>query len=434
VERLLETNLLTWKQQKSRKPLLIDGARQVGKSYLVEHRFGGNHFVQVHKLDFRATPAAHELFANSLEPKAILANVELFLEQDINTETDLIFFDEIGECQRAVDSLKYFAEHRPDIFLCASGSNIGLLDSFPVGKTHTLELFPLSFEEFLMASPDQKLLQKYREMSRLRLVHDKLWSHLLDYYYVGGMPEAVKAWFEQGDNKGTNERINGVKQIHQDLIRDYERDFGKYSAMDIERVFRNVPLQLARDTDDSVRRYVFKGVLEKRKRYLELRGPIDWLEKSKLVSKCYPIDSKPVPPLRTLSKENMFKLFFFDIGLLGHLLDIDYREQRKQHMIVKGFIAENFVQNELRAKGVYPIYSWNEGNSEIEFLCKTQGGGIIPVEVKSGKRTHAKSLAVYKKKYNPDRTLKLIGATGGNNGDEKNLVWPIYYAGFLATL
>lgn len=436
MERLLEKDLLLWKQQETRKPLLIDGARQVGKSYLLEYRFGQRHFNRVHKLDFLANPVAHDLFEGSLEPRDILTNIELLLGEDIDTSTDLIFLDEIGECQRAVDSLKYFAEQRPDIFLCASGSNIGLLDSFPVGKTQTLELFPLSFEEFLMASADTKLLNCYREMSRLKIVHDKLWSQLLDYYYVGGMPAAVYAWFEQSET-GINERIANIRGIQRDLIRDYERDFGKYcgklNAMDIERVFHNVPLQLARDTDASVKRYIFKGVLEKRKRYLDLRGPIDWLNKSKLIAKCYPIETKPVTPLKALTKENMFKLFFFDIGLLGQLLEIDYREQRQQQMIVKGFIAENFVQNELRVKGIYPSYSWNEGNSEIEFLYKTQEGEIIPVEIKSGKRTRAKSLQVYKKKYQPERTLKLMGAVGGNQ-DKKDLVWPVYYASFITTL
>lgn len=429
MERLAEQDLVDWIQQKTRKPLLLDGARQTGKSYLIGKLFGEKYFKHTHILDFRTNKAAHALFENSLEPEDIISNIEVFLGIDIDPASDLIFFDEIGECQDAVDSLKYFAEKRPDLFLCASGSNIGLLNSFPVGKVQSLALQPLSFEEFLMASEEHKLLDSYRSMSRLKIVHDKLWHYLLDYYFVGGMPEAVKVWYEHSSS-GINERAAKTSKVHQDLIMGYERDFGKYSgtisAIEISAVFKNIPLQLSKNTNDSVKRYLFKDVIAKKNRYQQLKGAIDWLEKTKLVSKCFPIGSEPVSPLKILTKENIFKLFFFDVGLLGHILEITYKEQRAQSMIVKGYIAENFVQNELYAAGINPTYSWNEGNSEIEFLYKTASGDILPVEVKSGKRTRAKSFLAYKNRYQPKRTMKLIGSVGGN--DTKSLVWPIYYA------
>jgi hypothetical protein len=435
MERLAEHKLVSWKQQETRKPLLIDGARQAGKSYLIERLFGPKHFKRTHVLDFRLNKAAHALFETSLEPEDIIINIELLLGADINLSTDLIFFDEIGECQSAVDSLKYFAEKRSDIFLCASGSNIGLLGSFPVGKVQLLPLHPLCFEEFLMASGENKLLEHYRAVSRLKIVHDKLWQYLLDYYFVGGMPEAVKTWYS-AKNIGTNERARRTSEVHQSLISGYEKDFGKYSgavnALEIESVFKNIPSQLSKDTDDSVKRYLFKDVIKNKNRYQQLRGAIDWLEKAKLVSKCYPIDSKPITPLKSLIKENIFKLFLFDVGLLGHILEISYREQKQQEMIVKGFIAENYVQNELNAAGLSPTYSWNEGNSQIEFILKTNDGDLLPIEVKSGKRTRAKSLQVYKDKYHPKKTIKLIGSVGGTNTDD--VVWPIYYANFLNRL
>ena len=435
MRRLLEQALVAWKGQKDRKPVLLDGARQVGKSYLIERLFGPSQFARVHRLDLRETPVLHGLFGESLDPDILLANIELHLGSDINPASDLLFFDEIGECQRAVDALKYFAEKRPDIYLCASGSNIGLLESFPVGKVQMLELFPLSFEEFLMASGDERLLEKYREMSRLKIVHEKLWEQLLDYYYVGGMPEAVAGWFVN-QSLSINERTAGITRIHADLIKGYERDFGKYgdkiNAMDINRVFRDIPLQLSRHRDDSVKRFYFRDVLEKKTRYQQLKGPIDWLEKSGLTSKCYPVETRPVAPLKSLIRENIFKLFFFDVGLLAHLLELSYKEQKDQKMLIKGFIAENFVQNELRAAGIYPTYSWAEGQSEIEFLYKTRDGDILPVEVKSGKRTRSKSLAVYKQRYQPERTVKLVGGAGGTN--DRDIVWPLYYAAFLIRL
>ena len=436
MHRLLIQSLLNWKEQESRKPLLLDGARQVGKSYLIEHLFGKKHFDAVHKLDFLADPTLIQLFEDSLEPQVILDNIEIRFNVSINLETDLIFFDEAGECQGAINSLKYFAEKMPAVYVCASGSNIGLLDSFPVGKVHLLELFPLCFEEFLMASNNAGLLKAFQSQSRLKNVHDVLWKMLLDYYFVGGMPEAVDSWFSS--ELGMHERCEAVKQIHKDLVAGYLRDFGKYSgkahAQHIESVFLNIPRQLSKNIDGSVKRFTFKDVIAKKQRYTELRSPIDWLEKTKLISKCHPINSQPTTPLASLIKENMFKLFFFDVGLLGHVLGMEYSDQLAQKVNYKGYIAENFVQNELRARVAYPTYSWEEARGEIEFLHKDKQGSIIPVEVKSGSRTRAKSLQSYVDRYKPKYTIKLIGSVGGNNDDTKNLVWPLYYTQFLNSL
>ena len=434
MKRLLTQQLIDWKQQITRKPLLLDGARQVGKSYLIESLFGQNHFSKIHTLDFLSDPSLNELFDDGLDPSVVISNIEVRLNVSIDIEYDLIFFDEIGECQAAVNALKYFAEKMPKAFICASGSNIGLLDSFPVGKVQMLELFPFSFEEFLMASGREPLLKLFREQSRRKSVHEQLWKILLDYYFVGGMPEAVVAWYEEGES-GVVERSQKVKHIHRDLIIGYRRDLGKYSgkvnAQHIESVFDSVPRQLAKNVDDSVKRFVFKDGVEKKQRYSELRGPIDWLEKAKLVSKCYPIDSEPKAPLPVCIKPNIFKLFLFDVGLLGFLLEMEYTDQLAQKLSYKGYIAENFVQNELRATIGYPTYSWETARAEIEFIHKCKDGEIIPAEVKSGNRTRARSLRSYVERYSPSKTVKLIGSVGSNNQETTNVVWPLYYAQFL---
>ena len=437
MNRLLIHELLKWQASDSRKPILLDGARQVGKTYLLENLFGKENFNNVHKLDFLANPSLSKLFDESLEPSIVLNNIEIHLNISIDIKNDLIFFDEIGESQAAVNSLKYFSEQLPNAFICSTGSNIGLLDSFPVGKVQILELFPLCFEEFLMASDNQKLLGAFKEQSRLKSTHDLLWKALLDYYYVGGMPEAVTNWYKN-KSKGMHERTEIVKQVHRNLIDGYLRDFGKYSgkvnAQHIESVFRNVPRQLSKNIDSSVKRFIFKDVIIKKQRYTELSSPINWLEKTKLISKCYPINSQPRMPLASLIKENIFKLFFFDVGLLGHLLGMEYKDQLDQSTSYKGYIAENFVQNEIRTHIGYPIYSWEEGQSEIEFLHRAQDGEIIPIEVKSGSRTRAKSLTFYSKRYHPSKTIKLIGAAGGNNENKSSLVWPLYYTQFLSNI
>ena len=374
------------------------------------------------------------MFEDSLDPGSIVAGIEIRLNTNINLKTDLIFFDEIGECPKAVNSLKYFTEKFPTAYICASGSNIGLLDSFPVGKVRLLELFPLSFEEFLMAADREPLLRAFRKRAGQASTHEPLWKMLLDYYFVGGMPEAVQTWF--GSRARVRERCRQIKQIHHDLIGGYVRDFGKYSgkvnAQHIEAVFLNVPRQLSSNMDGSVRRFLFKDVVEKKRRYAELRTPIDWLGKAKLISKCYPITGRPAVPLKTRMKENVFKLFFFDVGLLGYMLEMEYEDQQKQMASYKGYIAENFVQNELRATGICPTYSWEQARSQIEFLHRCRNGDIIPVEVKSGSRTRAKSLHSFVKRYQPSKTVKLIGGRG--DGDSNYIVWPLYYAQFLCDL
>ncbi|WP_234996204.1 ATP-binding protein [Pseudobacteriovorax antillogorgiicola] len=423
-----------WKNSDARKPILIDGARQTGKTWLVEKLFAPS-FRKVHSFDFRENKQLHEYFSESLEPGRVLDNLMLHVGEDFDLANDLIFFDEIGECQGAVDSLKYFADYETPLYLCASGSNIGLLQSFPVGKVKVLNIWPMSFEEFLMASGDTQALRAYREQSRLMAAHTKLWKYLLDYFYVGGMPEAVASWFGHAD-AGINSRVEAVSQVHSDLVQGYYRDFGKYSghvdSMHIERVFNNVPVQLAKTLDNSVKRFVFKDVIPHKKRYLELSTPIDWLCKTKLISKSFLVDSAPRSPLKSLIKENMFKLYFFDLGILGHILEIGYQEQIAQKFIEKGFVAENFVQNELVRIFGNHTYFWSQGQSEIEFLLKVDDGSIVPVEVKSGKRTRAKSLMVYRDKYQPKKTIKLVGAAGGSS--ESELVWPLYYASYLDRL
>ena len=404
LQRLASAKLAAWQRRAERKPILIDGARQTGKSWLVGKLFGPRAFRKVHRLDFRAEPRLADLFAESLDPAVVVGNIEIELNERIDLRRDLLFLDEIGECQRAVDSLKYFAERQPNAFVCASGSNIGLLRSYPVGAVEELELFPLCFEEFLMASGLAPLTQAFRARRRNAATHRKLWRLLLDYYFVGGMPEAVAAWFEP--SRGALERAQAVTDIHRGLVNGYRRDFGKYAdpsaAQHIERVFQNVPVQLAANQDGSVARYRFKDVLPRRQRYRELAGPIDWLEKARLVWKCFPVEGRPRPPLQTMAKANRFRLYNFDVGLLGHMLGITYAEQQAQSASYKGYIAENFVQTELCARVGHPTYGWFQARAEIEFLHRGRRDGIVPVEVKSGQRTHARSFRSYIDRYGGD--------------------------------
>ena len=458
LQRLALAQLASWKRRAARKPVLIDGARQVGKSWLVGKLFGPREFRKVHWLDFRAEPRLANLFVGSLDSAKIVGNIEVALNERVDIERDLLFFDEVAECQRAVDSLKYFAERMPGAFVCASGSNIGLLRSFPVGQVEQMELFPLCFEEFVMAAGRPPLLDAFRSQRRNATTHAALWSLLQDYYFVGGMPEAVAAWFSQ--EQSALARAERVTAIQRDLVSGYRRDFGKYAghqdAQHIERVFDDVPAQLALNHDGSVARYRFKGVLPHRQRYQQLAGPIDWLQAARLVWKCFPVEGRPETPLRAHAKANRFRLFFFDVGLLGHMLGLTHAEgalsggargaspsQERalsggdQGASYKGFVAENFVQTELCARIGHPTYGWYAGRAEVEFLHRCRNGEVVPVEVKSGSRTQARSLRSYIDRYAPSRAIKLIGGLGGHRAGAQPgglETWPLYDAQFLKEL
>lgn len=435
MDRLAYQSLLEWKRRSNRKPVLLDGARQTGKTYLLETLFGEREFRQIHKLDFLENPELHDIFDGALHPDALIAKIELALARDINKKHDLIFFDEVGECERALNSLKFFAEKRPDVFLCASGSNLGLMRSFPVGKVEFLELFPMCFEEFLMACGSDLLLEAFRRQERNATVHNLLWDLLCDYCFVGGMPEAIAAWIEH--TEGMNSRIRRINDIQQSILAGLIRDFGKYDAPvpanQIESVFRNVASQLAQHADVSVRRYRFNQVLPRKQRYSSLSGPIAWLEKARLLWRCGLIASRPNPPLAALAKENLFKLYLFDVGILGNLLDMTYSDHRKQDLTNRGFFAENFFAMEYRTHVSYPMYSWQQAAAEIEFLHRSQKGVVYPIEVKSGKRTRAKSLRSYIDRFQPEHAIKFANVPRRTSAGRTS-IWPLYDVQFLQEL
>jgi len=434
MERTKLRKLVAWKDQKQRMPLLLDGARQVGKTYLLEKLFGERYFKKVVKLDFLENPELCSIFVGSKSPDHILNQIQITLGIDIDPGNDMVFFDEIGECQNALDSLKFFQEQRPEMYVCASGSNLGLLTSFPVGKVDELHLHPMSFEEFVIAHNNSHLTEAFQTGTRNDIVHSKLWSLLLDYYFVGGMPKAVSTWIS-GDKSRINALSNDVRQVQQALINGYIRDFGKYAprkstAMHIERVYRNIPTQLMKEIDGSVNRYQFSKVIPKKNGYRDLQGPIEYLMKTRLGSKNYIIEDQPRSPLKIQIKENRFKLFLHDIGLLHCLADISYQEIKLQNFDFKGYMAENFVHNEALSLGLEQTYSWHSQHmAELEFLFKRYDGEIVPVEVKSGKRTQAKSLKAYIERFNPKLAYKFTANIGGfRDGSLQTL--PLYYAAY----
>jgi len=322
----------------------------------------------------------------------------------------------------------------PQLFIAASGSNIGLLGSFPVGKVEQHNLRPLTFHEFLCASNQPILLNAYEKQVNSPAAHTKLFEQLIDYYFTGGMPEAVATWFTLA-NESILERTQAVSNIHADLIEGYKRDFGKYAekldSQLIESVFTHIPSQLSLVRDASVKRFKFKGVYRNKSRYADFETAISWLHRCRLSLQNYPLEGTPRSPLAAYKKNNKVKLFLFDVGLLNHMLGTGYKEIKLQDYEYKGYIAESFVQQELAAIGIEPSFSWADARAEIEFLINNEHGQIVPIEVKSGRRTRAKSLQSYINKCKPHKTIKLTGTQGSPVTEKEHIVMPLYYAKYV---
>lgn len=433
MKRSLNKKLLQWKQSKNRNPLILQGTRQTGKTYLIEE-FGSFHFPKIHSFNFHEEPFLSDCFNRSLNPFVILENLSLLKKQHIDLDKDLIFFDEIGECPKAIESLKYFCEKAPNVHLIAAGSLLGVKlagVSYPVGKVDELTLYPMDFEEFLWASGDDFSLKIYNERNRLAGAHFQLWSHFLNYYFTGGLPACVAKWFDP--KLSLFEKRLEVIKIQDNLVKSYINDFskhaGKINALHLEQLFREIPNQLAKVVDESVKRFRFAQVLPNKRSFHDLMPALSWLEKAGLTIKVFPIMTKPIYPFRALRKENIFKLYLFDIGILRSMLSLDYEQLQDQNYgFSKGYFAENYVGEAFMKSFDRDLYSWCENESEIEFIINHTKYGPIPVEVKSGVRTKSKSLNSYVQRYNPERTIKLVGTCGGNNSDRNNLVLPIYFA------
>jgi len=436
MQRILLKELIEWKNSNDRSPVMLDGARQVGKTYLVEKIFGAKYFNKVFKLNFEDNPAAKDIFSGSIKADDIIEKVSLYHQADFNAETDLLFFDEIGLCEQALNSLKYFREQRPDVYLCASGSNIGLINRYPVGQTYEMTLYPMSFHEFVLASPNKPMARAFENKDRSSTTHELLRELYRQYLYVGGMPAAVNKWF--ASLSPLIKKTLEIRKLQNDLITGYIRDFGKYDinnkslAANLEAVFRNVPKQLSNSVDTSVKRFKFSKVIRGKAGYRDFQSLIDYLTSTHLMSKSQIIEGKPPQPLSINHGESRFKLFSHDIGILHALLSIPYKQVIEQSFSYKGYAAENFAQNELLSSGINATYAWHsEGKAELEFLICNANGDTIPIEIKSGKNTKAKSLDAYLKIYNPPIAYKFCDLAGGV---QRNVVHtrPLYYISHAA--
>lgn len=434
MKRSFWNTLTQWKNAPLRKPMLVQGARQVGKTWILK-QFGQTQFKHCILLDFAENKELNGFFEPNLKPDRILTELGLYLGADITLEDTLLVFDEIQRCPEALTSLKYFYEKYPEAYICASGSLLGIglsEQNFPVGKVQREWLFPMSFFEFLDALEEEALGNALQAAAKKQTavsspIHRKAFGLFREYLICGGLPEVVETYIGLRDRRVA--AFQAARSLQKELVESYLDDIakhaGKLKAVRIASVFRNIPQQLARETT-GIRKFVFKDVLSGKSTYDELEAPIEWLARAGLIRRV-PICRTVRQPLAAYMEKNAFMLYLFDVGILGAMLDLDssvlYQYDFGQF---KGFLAENAVLNELACGGVDPVYTWREGSSEIEFLI-TFNGAPVPLEVKAGINTKAKSMRVFRQKYSPELAV-LLTAQGANQQDHGLLHAPLYLA------
>lgn len=435
MKRLIHQSLKRWKHKKNRKPLILKGVRQTGKTYSLKE-FGKMEYSAYHYLNFEENKKAAALFKGNFNPKSILNDLNFLLDRTIDIKNDLLIFDEIQACPEALTSLKYFAEELPELSLCCAGSLLGLSlndASFPVGKIDLLHMYPLCFAEFLEAINDSKSLAILNECARKgsisEIIHDHLWQQFKIYLITGGLPEVVRTFAENKDSLYT--ALTLVREKQNELIFGYFSDVAKHSgkinAMHIDRVWRNIPNQLAHSEDGSAKRFQFKGIIPGIDRYQRLANVFDWLIAAELVIKV-PIIEHVELPLTAYTEESRFKMYLFDVGILGALADLPPKSVLDyDYGTYKGYYAENFVAQEFIAKGITHLYSWQKDRSEIEFL-RLEGSSILPIEVKSGWVTRNQSLNKYAEKYHPPYRTVFSAKTLHIDAQHAYHQYPLYLA------
>ncbi|MCR4595317.1 MAG: ATP-binding protein [Lachnospiraceae bacterium] len=424
--RDITVELKKWKDKTRRKPLLLTGVRQCGKTYIVEE-FAKECFERFVYVNFEAMEGVSAVFDYDYDVERIVRELETIFKTEIIPGKTLLFLDEIGECPRAITSLKYFCENLKELHVICAGSLLGVAlkkeqVSFPVGKVNRMQLYPMSFKEFVIANGRTDLIEIFNdwpiERSVPELYSKPMWSLLKDYYIVGGMPEAVKTWIETHDPAE-------VEEVQKEILSDYADDFSKHAPLTdvpkIRWIWDSIPVQLAKENNKFVFSHVKAG-----KRSAELEDAMQWLSDAGLIIKTELVE-KPEIPLSGYADRTYFKVYMSDIGLLrvrsGLSVDSIMNESAL-YTQYKGAFVENYVMNELKATGKEP-YFWRSGNSaEVDFIYESDGE-MVPVEVKAADNTQAKSYKQFCKKYMPRIGFKLSQKNIAVNLCEKTTTYSI---------
>lgn len=399
--RIAIEKLYQWKKGSRRKPLIIEGARQVGKTWLMKE-FGRQAYADTVYINFDSNSRMAELFASDLDTERLIMGLELYSGKKINPDNTLLIFDEVQEVPRALTSLKYFYENAPQYHIICAGSLLGIAlhegTSFPVGKVDFLKLYPLSFREFLMAINKERfadLLNK-QDYDMITSFKQTYIDALKYYYFVGGMPEAVQSFAEDKD-------FNEVRSIQKRILAAYEQDFSKHAPNEIvpkiRMLWNSIPSQLAKEN----KKFIY-GLVREGGRAKEYETAIMWLTDCGLVHKVGRVNAAGIP-LKAYEDLKAFKLFVLDVGLLGCMTGLRQRtllDGNNLFIEFKGALTEQYVCQQLKTiddLGVY-YYTNDRGSCEVDFIVDT-GEEIIPLEVKAEVNLRAKSLKTYQEKFSP---------------------------------
>lgn len=422
-------NLEKWKDKSRRKPLIITGVRQCGKTYIVDE-FAHKNFESYVYVNFESEETLSAIFDYDFDVVRIVKELERHFKTQITPGETLIFFDEIQECARAITSLKYFCEKMKELHIVCAGSLLGVAlkkkqISFPVGKVNRLQLHPMSFKEFIIANGRSDLIDTFKEWPTDREIPKLYMAPMKEllkaYYIVGGMPEVVKTYIETRD-------YDEVTEVQNEILGDYSDDFSKHAPLadvpKIRWIWDSVPVQLAKENN----KFIFSHVKEG-KRSAELEDALQWLVDAGLLIKAELVE-KPEIPLEGAADKTYFKVYMSDVGLLRAKSKVSVNtilEESDLYIRYKGAFAENYVLNELKLLGKEPFF-WRSGNTaEVDFIYE-ENGEIVPVEVKAADNTQAKSYKQFCKKYRPKKGIKLSGKNIAENLYESTTTYniPLY--------
>ena len=406
MQRYALKHLIDWKNKKNHKPLVIQGARQVGKTWLMQE-FGKKYYEQVAYINFDVDVKSREIFDIDYDTERLIMDIGLATKTKINAENTLIIFDEIQECPRALTSLKYFRENAPQYDIIVAGSLLGVAchegTGFPVGKVSFMNLFPLSFEEFLLAMGEERFVEllNKKDFKTIKLFNNKYEKLIKQYCYVGGMPEIVQDFVENKD-------FESVRNLQKEILSAYEEDFTKHiptnTVAKIRLLWKSIPAQLSKEN----KKFIY-GAAKEGARARDFEAALSWLINSGLVYRVNKI-TKPDLPITAYEDFNSFKLFVLDVGLLGAMTDLQADTIIDGNRIFeefKGAIAEQYVLQQFKTIKDLPVFYWSNETSraEIDFVIQIKSD-VVPVEVKAERNLQAKSLKVYMEKFKPNYAIR----------------------------
>lgn len=404
--RIAIEKLYKWKESKRRKPLIIEGARQVGKTWLMKE-FGEKAYQDTIYINFDSNSRMSELFSEDLNVDRLIMGIELYAGKKIDPDHTLLIFDEVQEVPKALSSLKYFYENAPQYHIVCAGSLLGIAlhggTSFPVGKVDFLNLYPLSFKEFLMATTGERFaeLLENQDYQMVNAFKQTFIDALKQYYFVGGMPEAVESFVEEKD-------FNEVRAIQKRILSAYEQDFSKHAPIEIvpkiRMVWNSIPSQLAKEN----KKFIY-GLVREGGRAKEYETAIMWLCDCGLIHKVSRVNAAGLP-LKAYEDLKAFKMFLVDVGLLGCMTGLRQRtllDGNELFTEFKGALTEQYVCQQLKTIQDLDIYYYtnDRGSCEVDFVVDT-GEEIVPLEVKAEVNLKAKSLKTYREKYNPPISIR----------------------------